>query len=429
MATLDSGVLNMALPTLTRHFDTSLTEAKWVLAIYSLVATLFLLPIGMLSDRWGRKKLYVTGLGIFLFGSCGSLCASSLFMLISSRGLQGLGASMMMTNSPIILARDFYPSERAFALGVLNMMVQAGLLMGPVLASIILTSTHWRLVFALSIPLALLGLALSHYGLPNDPSFEKNKTKKPPLDMWGALLQVLFVLLVLQAIEPSLLGRGTALLLALLCLHVFIHQEKKHPKPLLNFKIFKRRVYMIGNGIGFWMFLPLAMLNALTPSFLEQLGFSTLRAGSLFALFPLFALITAPFSGKWSMHHTPRLLTFYGCLGSGTLFFFWALLLHLEHVEWYTHAISLAALGVAYGLFLAPNNHVIIGAMPEQEAGMSAAVMAVIRNLALTLGAQHSPLLYAHTNMEVCLSVAGLCACFAASFHLLSTQTRGSHSI
>src|SRR5690349_5791249 len=127
MATLDSSIVNIALPTLTKELDTPLSHVRWVIIIYLFVITCSLLPFGRLSDQRGRKRIFQIGFFIFSLGS--GLCglAPHLKLLVLSRAIQAIGASMLMANGPAIITSTFSSRERGTALGTLAMVVSAGL--------------------------------------------------------------------------------------------------------------------------------------------------------------------------------------------------------------------------------------------------------------------------------------------------------------
>src|SRR5262245_7280513 len=139
MATLDSSIVNIALPTVTKDLGTDIFRVKWVVIAYLLVITCLLLPFGRLSDQSGRKPVFQAGFFIFILGS--ALCGVAPFLgwLVLFRALQAMGASMLMANGPAIITATFPPRERGAALGTMAMVVSAGLVSGPSIGGLLIT--------------------------------------------------------------------------------------------------------------------------------------------------------------------------------------------------------------------------------------------------------------------------------------------------
>ena len=152
MATLDSSIVNIALPTIQVALDTELSRIKWIVILYLLVITCLLLPFGRLSDLLGRKRIFLLGFSIFTVGS--TLCAGgdTLMLLLIARVVQAIGAAMLMANGPAIITQTFDPSERGKALGTLAMVVSAGLVAGPSLGGLLLKYLGWTSIFWVNIP-------------------------------------------------------------------------------------------------------------------------------------------------------------------------------------------------------------------------------------------------------------------------------------
>src|SRR5687768_13126935 len=168
MATLDSSIVNIALPTLTKTLGSDLYRIKWVVIIYLLVITCLLLPFGRLSDQYGRKGIFQAGFLLFTLAS--TLCGLSpnLDGLLLFRGLQGVGAAMLMSNGPAIITAAFPSNERGKALGTLAMVVSAGLVTGPSLGGFLITHLGWRSIFLVNLPVGLAGILLAQQFIPKD---------------------------------------------------------------------------------------------------------------------------------------------------------------------------------------------------------------------------------------------------------------------
>src|SRR5215470_9297765 len=162
MATLDSSIVNISLPTIAHYFGVALSGAiEWVIIAYLVVIAGVLLTIGRLADMIGRKPIWVAGLVIFTVGSAISGAAPSLGLLIAARGLQGLGGALLMAISPAMLTSAFPANERGRALGLNAVVVAFGVSVGPTLGGIITEHLTWRWIFYVNVPIGVIGFVAS----------------------------------------------------------------------------------------------------------------------------------------------------------------------------------------------------------------------------------------------------------------------------
>src|SRR3984893_5569741 len=159
MATLDTSIVNISLPTIAHYFGVPLSGAiEWVIIAYLVVIAGVLLTIGRLADMIGRKPIWVAGLIIFTTGSAICGASVSLGMLIAARALQGLGGAFIMSIAPAMLTSAFPASERGRALGLNAVIVALGVSAGPTLGGIITENFSWRWIFYVNIPLGIIGI-------------------------------------------------------------------------------------------------------------------------------------------------------------------------------------------------------------------------------------------------------------------------------
>src|SRR5437660_4428220 len=158
MATLDTSIVNISLPTIASYFGVPLSGAiEWVIIVYLIVIAGVLLTIGRLADMIGRKPIWAAGLAIFTIGSAICGAATSLGMLIAARGLQGLGGALIMAISPAMLTSAFPANERGRALGLNAVIVALGVSVGPTLGGIITEHFTWRWIFYVNVPIGIIG--------------------------------------------------------------------------------------------------------------------------------------------------------------------------------------------------------------------------------------------------------------------------------
>jgi EmrB/QacA subfamily drug resistance transporter len=370
MATLDSSIVNIALPTLTKSFQTPIGSIKWVVIIYLLTITSVLLPVGRLADTYGRRKLY--RLGFFVFTIASVLCgvAGAFGFLVFSRMLQGIGAAMLMANGPAVVTTYFTSKDRGKALGILSMVVSLGLVSGPSLGGFLITHFGWRSIFWVNLPFGLLGMVFAkRYLHPNQ------KVVRPhPFDWGGAFLQFLILLCILLLVDPPSMNffshpaleipRWILLVSLMVLVWIFYQIEKQVPEAILDFSLFKIRTFWACNLANFLSFVSYSSLFVLMPFYLEEvLNLSPNTAGFYMSAIPLTVFVVAPVAGTWSDRVGSRILTALGasisCLG--LVFMSGALGAGLnERTPQLLVVLGLCSVGVASGLFQSPNNNALI---------------------------------------------------------------------
>ena len=199
MATLDSSIVNIALPTLTKELASDLSRVKWVVILYLLTITCLLLPFGRLSDQLGRKRVFQSGYRDFYFWFDSLLVRTRVFsLLVSARVIQAIGASMLMANGPAIITAAFPGDGRGGALGTISMVVSAGLISGPSLGGLLISAFGWRSIFLLNIPIGLIGVFLVQHFLDKDIEPEG----RIPFDWMGAILQSALLISMIVFFDP-----------------------------------------------------------------------------------------------------------------------------------------------------------------------------------------------------------------------------------
>ena len=187
MATLDSSIVNVALPVITTKLGTDISLAQWIVAGYLLTISSLLPIFGRAGDMYGQRRLYTSGIVLFTLSSISCGFSWSIWMLIVSRVFQAMGASMMMSNAPAIIALTFKPEERGRALGAIGTVVAMGSIVGPSLGGIIVGTLGWQSIFFINIPIGLLCFVMGRSILP------KGEIKDETFDFAGAFLFTLSI--------------------------------------------------------------------------------------------------------------------------------------------------------------------------------------------------------------------------------------------
>lgn len=177
----DTTILNVALPTMAGELGATTGQQQWMADAYVIVFAALMLPAGLLGDRFGRRRMLVVGLGIFLAGSVVSALADDVNWVIVARTVMGLGAALVMPLALSVLPSLFGPDERTKAVGIISAASSLGLPLGPIIGGWLLNHFWWGSVFLVNVPMAAIGIAACVFLLPEtrDPASPRS-TPSPP---------------------------------------------------------------------------------------------------------------------------------------------------------------------------------------------------------------------------------------------------------
>lgn len=398
MATLDSSIVNVALPTLTKDWGVELSLSKWVVIVYLLVISCLLLPFGKISDLYGRRKFFTIGMGIFTVGSLFCGFSTTLGLLVFSRVIQAIGAAMLMANGPAIITAAFPGNELGKALGTMAMVVSLGLVSGPSIGGFLISHSGWKSIFLINIPIGIFGTYLAYRFVIKDRGNVSARNK--PFDWLGTFLQIIIVCMLTVLFDPPQVAvsggnplgfsRILSIILIFVFIAVFTKIETIAPEPLLDLSLLKNRNFWTGNLAGFFNFISYSSIIVLMPFYLEEImGFSTNKAGLFMTVVPMTIFVVAPISGRLSDHFGSLELSIAGALvGAMTLFVvsgvFGAGL--KEGASSAAIVTVLACIGLSMGLFQSPNNNAIMSTVPPLKLGVASAMLATVRNLGMVTG-------------------------------------------
>ncbi|MGM9507381.1 MFS transporter [Larkinella sp. GY13] len=387
MSTLDSSIVNIALPTIRRELGAG-DSVEWIVLCYLLTTTSTLLIMGKLSDWVGRRTLYITGFCVFVLGSLLCGLAWNLWSLVGFRVVQGLGASMIFAVGPAIIGDTFSPQERGQAMGLMGSIVAAGSSAGPVIGGFLLGKFGWSSIFFVNVPIGLLAIWRAWTILPESP-----KVTGQRFDLVGAGLFLFGVISLLTGLdfgpEPqygwdhplvvTLLSIGTVLLV------LFLFWEMRVREPMLQLSLFRIRPYTAAILAAFCGFLASGGNLFVIPFFLQQLlGLPPERAGLILLAGPLTLSLVAPLGGYLSSRISTRWLSSFGLLitaGGYFAFSFLAVDWTWQDVIWRSSLVSLG-----FGLFQSPNSSSALNAAPIAQRGIASSMIAFMRNLGFVVG-------------------------------------------
>ncbi len=380
MATLDTSIVNISLPTIAHYFGVPLNGAiEWVIIAYLVVIAGVLLTTGRLADMIGRKPIWVAGLIIFTTGS--AICGASvtLGMLIAARALQGLGGAFIMAVSPAILTNAFPANERGRALGMNAVIVALGVSVGPTLGGLITEHFTWRWIFYVNIPFGIIGVIATLRVLT-----ERMRWGRGRFDPLGAILLAIgLVALTLGLSFGQEWGWNSPLLISTLMVSILaivalVVVERRVSNPIIDFSLLKRRVFLSANVSLILSFLALFAVSFMLPFYLEELrGFSTEEAGLLLTPLPLTIAVIAPFSGALADRIGTRWLA---AGGLSVACFGLVLISQLNaHSPVWDIVWRLVVTGAGQATFQSPNNSALMGAAPRAQQGAASGFLATGR--------------------------------------------------
>ncbi|MBC2724129.1 MFS transporter [Desulfosporosinus sp.] len=387
MSTLDSSIVNVALPTISSQLHSDLSTLQWVVSAYLLTITSLLPIFGRIADMLGRKRIFAFGFIIFTLGSVLCGFAQTIWFLVGTRVLQAIGASMLMSNSAAIITAIFPPKERGRALGLIGTVVALGSLTGPALGGVIIGLTSWRSIFFINIPIGIIGYAAVLMILPNDvPNKEKER-----FDFTGAFTFTFGMLAVLLGITNgeawgwSSLPVLGSLILGMVSIILFVMTERKVQHPMIHLSLFRNRPFLIGNLSGGLSFVAMFANTMLLPFYLQGiLNYKPSQVGLILMIFPMVMAIVAPISGHASDRLGPMILTTSGLLITALgLFYFSTLSTTASFIRIIPGPMLM---GLGAGMFQSPNNSSVMSSVSPQKLSIAGGINSLVRNLGMVIG-------------------------------------------
>jgi EmrB/QacA subfamily drug resistance transporter len=383
---LDNTVLNVALPTLQRHFDTSESTLQWIVDAYTLAFAGLLLLMGTLGDHFGRKRALQCGLAVFGAGSVLAALAQSSGELIGLRALMGIGGAMIMPATLSTVSNIFPREERGKAIAVWSATAAVGIGLGPFVGGLLLDYFSWSSVFWLNVPIVVIAFVAGLVLVPETRDPEAGR-----LDPLGSLLSVgALVALVYPIIEapnkgwtsPVILGSfaASAVLGA-----IFVWWELRNPEPMLQLDFFRRPGFSIASlGIALAYFGLMGAIFAFTQYLQFARGYSALAAGAI-----MLPLVIGLVAGGGNSDRvvarlgTPRVITA-GLLGLAVVLA--TALLWTPTTPVWVLCVTLTAMAFFMSNVMAPGTESVMSSIPESKAGVGSAMNDINRQVGGALG-------------------------------------------
>jgi EmrB/QacA subfamily drug resistance transporter len=384
---LDTTIVNVALPSIRKDLHASVSGLQWTIDAYTLVLASLLMLAGSTADRIGRRRVFQTGLVVFLLGSLLCGLAPSLGLLVVFRVVQATGGSMLNPVAMSIVRNVFHdPRERAQAIGIWGGVFGLSMALGPVLGGALVDASSWRAVFCVNVPIGLLAVLLTAVYVP-----ESRATRPRRLDPVGQVLVIAALATLTSAIiegpnngftAPAILGLFAVSLASFVGLVLY---ELRREEPLIEMRFFRSAPFSGASAIAVLAFATLGGFLFLNTLYLQTVrGFSPLQAGLYMLPMAGMLLVFAPLSGilVGRVGSRPSLVC-----AAGALVISAVMLTRLSPntpIGYLLGAYFLA--GIGSGLVNPPITNTAVSGMPPSQAGVAAAVASTSRQVGMTLG-------------------------------------------
>lgn len=384
---LDNTILNVALPSISRDLSASASELQWIIDSYVLVFASLLLTMGALSDRIGRKRALLFGLGLFGIGSLACALSASTTALILARGFTGIGGAIIMPATLSIISATFPANERPRAFAIWAAIFGLGVGIGPLTGGLLLRFFSWESVFFVNLPVVVLAVVGGYLFIR-----ESRDEDAPSPDIPGVILSITgLVALVYGIITAGELGWTaspvlTAFAVAAVLIIAFVVWEIRAPNAMLPMKFFRNPSFSVANlTLVLMTFSLFGLTFFLSQYFQSVLGYEPLLAGA--ASLPV--AITLVLVGLNSARIAARLGTKYTvALGAllATLSMLYYVALLNETTPYPLIAAGQVVFATGLALMISPSTNSVMQSIPVRKAGVGSAMNDMTRQLGGALG-------------------------------------------
>jgi len=383
ISAVDSTIVNVALPGISRDLNARLGQLQWVIDGFLVCLGGMLLVGSGLADRFGRRRVFLSGFAAFGVTSVLAAASQTTDELIAARVLMGAAAACVLPPALSLVAVMFSPAERPRALAVWTTVAGLGFALGPVLGGVLVPNVGWRGVFLVNVPVAIVAVPLGMYALP-----ESRRPGSPPFDLVGVGLSIIALASIVYALidgvhagwtDPVVLTVG---LVGLLAGFAFVRVELGRRTPLFDVSLLGRPAVAAGAVVILAVYIAFLGLLFLLPQYLHYVrGQSTLFSGLILAPLGVGTLITAPLTRPVVARLGAR-VTITGALALMSVS---VALLH-RHSSVLLVLISMGLFGAMIPMTVTPATGVIMGDLAEGEAGDGGAINQLARQVGGALG-------------------------------------------
>jgi EmrB/QacA subfamily drug resistance transporter len=396
IVTLDNLVVTTALPVIREDLGAGLESLEWTVNAYTLSFAVLLLTGAALGDRFGRRRMFAIGLGIFTAGSAAAALAPSVDALVAARALQGIGGAIVTPLTLTLLSAAVRPERRGVALGAWGGIGGLAVALGPLVGGAVVQGLSWQWIFWINVPLGLVLIPLALTRL------EESRGDSSRLDLTGVALASAGLFGIVWGLVRGN-GQGWtsaeivgALLGGLALVAAFVLWERRAPEPMLPMRFFRNRTFALTNVSSLFMFFGMFGSVFLLAQFFQTVqGYSPLQAGLRILPWTAMPMFVAPIAGALSDRLGGRPLMALGlalqAVGIG-----WLAAITTPTVAYADLVVPFALSGAGMGLFFAPVANVVLSSVRPAEEGKASGANNAIRELGGVFGVAVLASIFAH---------------------------------
>lgn len=387
MAFIDATALNVVLPSLQQSLQASSAGLFWILNAYLLMLASLILVGGSLGDRLGRKKVFMTGIFIFIAGSAACGFASSVILLVAYRIVQGIGGALMIPGSLSLISSSIHEKERGKAIGTWSAVTTMVTMGAPILGGSLADAGLWRYIFFINVPIGLA--ALLFLWLKVEETKEEGSSRQ--VDFPGAIVIALgLALLTFGCLRTPVTGFNhwqvyLSLAAGLLLLLLFVRIEQKSAHPMMPLQLFANATFSGANLLSFFLYAGLgAGMLFLSLNLVQVQGYSQLQSGLSFLPFTLLMISFARLAGSLADTYGAKRLLIAGPLttGLGLLLLSFVKQTNGPSDYWSSFFPGILVFGLGMSFTVAPLTTAVMGSVSHHFSGTASGVNNAITRIA-----------------------------------------------
>jgi EmrB/QacA subfamily drug resistance transporter len=396
MTTLDNLVVTTALPVIRKDLNADLSGLEWTVNAYTLTFAVLLITGAALGDRFGRRRMFVIGLGIFTAASAAAALAPSIEWLIAARAVQGLGGAIITPLTLTILSAAVPAERRGLALGAWGGISGLAVAIGPLVGGAVVEGISWQWIFWLNVPIGLALIPLAALRL------RESRGPNDSLDLPGVGLASVGLLgIVWGLVRGNQVGWGSAeivfaLTAGVVLLALFLLWELRASQPMLPLRFFRNRTFSAANAASFLMFFGMFGSIFLLAQFFQTVqGYSPLQAGLRILPWTAMPIFVAPIAGALSDRIGGRPLMVVG-LGLQATGLAWLAAVGSPTTAYSAFVLPFVISGMGMALYFAPVANVVLSSVRPEEEGQASGANNAIRELGGVFGVAVLASVFAH---------------------------------